>query len=383
MNPVRSVAKRVRSRVTRGSGATSHVVATSGRDGATALLCSVSRMPGIPLRADSNGLVRLMGWSASPDDIPHRITITREGREQYGPRMARRPDFAGRVRRSGHPELATGTIRAISLFLHVPESETERSFDITVTAGDHSCHLGTFRVVRPKDAGRKKEGHTRARYKEVWNSVSGTLDLAKTAVAGYVDEDEFQRTSEATVLTLQRTTGLKPTDVVLEIGAGVGRVGPSIAPLCRKWIATDVSEQMLMFARERNSGFDNIEYVPLSGWDLEPIEDSSVDLVYCTVVFMHLDEWERYNYVREAFRVLRPGGRVYVDNYNLLSTPGWDFFSGVIQVHHPLNRPPNVSRSSTPEELQTYLERAGFENAVSMGPDEALFCWAYATKPTG
>jgi len=41
------------------------------------------------------------------------------------------------------------------------------------------------------------------------------------------------------------------------------------------------------------------------------------------VVFMHLESWDRYNYISEAFRALRPGGRIYVDNINLCSDGGW------------------------------------------------------------
>ena len=49
-----------------------------------------------------------------------------------------------------------------------------------------------------------------------------------------------------------------------------------------------------------------MELVEISGYDLSGVADASVDVVYCTVVFMHLESWDRYNYISEAFRVLRP-----------------------------------------------------------------------------
>jgi SAM-dependent methyltransferase len=98
------------------------------------------------------------------------------------------------------------------------------------------------------------------------------------------------------------------------------------------------------------------------------------------VVFMHLETWDRYNYVLEAARVLRPGGRLYVDNVNLCSEEGW----AVFEAHRrfpPDARPPHITECSTPQELETYLKRAGF--AETQVRTEGLFVRAWGHKPQG
>ena len=78
---------------------------------------------------------------------------------------------------------------------------------------------------------------------------------------------------------------------------------------------------------------DNVELHEISGYDLQPIPDTSVDVVYCTVVFMHIEEWDRYNYILEAARVLKPGGRIMVDNYSLATDSGWGMFDNLRNLH--------------------------------------------------
>ncbi|HVF71417.1 MAG TPA: class I SAM-dependent methyltransferase [Chthoniobacterales bacterium] len=218
----------------------------------------------------------------------------------------------------------------------------------------------------------------RSDYKGVWTALSESLSSAKMHVSGTEDEAVFEASGAGTSQFLLDNVGIKPTDVVLEIGCGVGRVGKHLAPRCQRWIGADVSPNMLKFAAERLRDFENVEFVELSGNDLKPIADNSIDLVYCTVVFMHLEGWDRYNYVIEAFRVLRPGGKLYIDNVNLCSDAGWAIFETHRQL--PVSaRPDHITVCSTPQELLEYLKRAGFENIQSRPGDELISAWG--TKP--
>jgi len=199
----------------------------------------------------------------------------------------------------------------------------------------------------------------RSQYKATWKGLSKSLKKATEHVIGDVPEEQINSSADETLAILKNTVGIKREDTVLEIGCGIGRVGRVVAPCCRQWVGCDVSPNMLKHAQERLSGLKNVKLTEISGYDLSPIASDSVDMVYCTVVFMHLDEWDRYSYTLEALRVLRSGGRFYADNFNLCSDGGFEFFEQ-IRKEFSRFRPPHISKSSTPQELETYLKRAGF-----------------------
>ena len=91
------------------------------------------------------------------------------------------------------------------------------------------------------------------------------------AVAGVTDEALIAVSAQWTLQTLIRCVGIGENDVVLEIGAGVGRVGVVLAPLCREWIGTDVSDNMARYIQQRLAQFSNVRAIATNGYDLSPV----------------------------------------------------------------------------------------------------------------
>jgi SAM-dependent methyltransferase len=102
---------------------------------------------------------------------------------------------------------------------------------------------------------------------------------------------------------------IRPTDDVLEIGCGLGRITRVLAERGSTVRALDVSQRMLDRARELNPEVGNVDWMLGDGTSLAGIEDASVDVCHSHVVFQHIPDPEvTLGYVREMGRVLRSGG---------------------------------------------------------------------------
>jgi len=123
--------------------------------------------------------------------------------------------------------------------------------------------------------------------------------------------ERFWDGGEESLAYMQRELGLKiaPTDDVVEIGCGVGRITRALARRCRSVRAIDISEEMLARARELNPHLESVEWIQGDGVSLRPIPDASADGCYSDVVFQHIPDPEiTLGYIDEICRVLRPGG---------------------------------------------------------------------------
>ena len=108
---------------------------------------------------------------------------------------------------------------------------------------------------------------------------------------------------------------LMPPMVIADLGAGEGTISQLMAQRAKKVIAIDNSEKMVEFGSQiaRKHGIGNLEY-RLGDLEDVPIRSGTVDLAFLSQALHHARHPERA--AAEAWRILKPGGRVAVLDLN-------------------------------------------------------------------
>lgn len=113
---------------------------------------------------------------------------------------------------------------------------------------------------------------------------------------------------------LKKLVGKRPFHAMLDLGTGTGRLLELFSPLYRRGVGIDMSREMLAVARANldKAGIANAQvrhgdiYAP-------PVERDAFDLVTIHQVLHYLDDPQQA--IREAARLLRPGGRLVIVDF--------------------------------------------------------------------
>ncbi|MEQ9569233.1 MAG: methyltransferase domain-containing protein [Longimicrobiales bacterium] len=173
--------------------------------------------------------------------------------------------------------------------------------------------------------------------------------------AHLVDLDSpFQRYRVERVLAIATPS---PEDRVVDLGCGWGTFEWVLGGRVQEMVGVDFSERSIELCRERlaRDPLPAVRFVRADAGDTG-LEGGAYDLVICADLFEHLYPDDSARVAREAFRLLRPGGRFSV------WTPHRGHILEVLKNNRILLKPdPSHVDYKSMERLRALLGNAGFE----------------------
>jgi len=146
-----------------------------------------------------------------------------------------------------------------------------------------------------------------------WEEVAKTEDAHKAIATTHYQNEQYYNLSGiisiaslmSYIIRFYKESCAELT--IAEIGCGTGRETKYLADCFKKVFAIDASPTMVEKAKTRILK-ENVDFKATDSGTI-PLEDESVDIVYSFIVFQHCNFDTVKNYFKEAYRVLKPGGR--------------------------------------------------------------------------
>jgi SAM-dependent methyltransferase len=184
------------------------------------------------------------------------------------------------------------------------------------------------------------------------------------------------------------------SDHIVDIGSGCGRTAFAVrdhAAFTGHYTGIDVDKEMVEWCSE-NFPSDHFTFVHANTFSKVynpkgvpgpyrlPVDDSSVDLVFSQSLFTHLLEEDLENYVKESFRVLRPGktmamGVFCIENLRAASLLGgrWTFPHRVKSAYVESLQYPEAATGYERDFLLDMARRIGFSECEIRPATQSLF----------
>lgn len=205
--------------------------------------------------------------------------------------------------------------------------------------------------------------------REDWNRRAEEDHKLHIATGHARSEEDFRASGEKDLAEeILDGIELAPDAAALEIGCGVGRLLVPLSTRVATVYGVDISEVMIGKSKEYCADRPNVGTRVTDG-TLEAFADGSLDFVYSFIVFQHIPFVEAIEtYVREAGRVLAPGGllRFQVDGrWQERTGRTADTYDGAV---------------FSPPQVRALVENAGLTVVEGWG-EETHYHWVTAEKP--
>lgn len=112
---------------------------------------------------------------------------------------------------------------------------------------------------------------------------------------------------------------------VLDFAAGYGWNSVKLRQYADRIIIVDINQESIDACKERFKGDDRFVYIKTNGISLTGIRNEDVTFIYSFDSMVHFDSDVVREYLKEFYRVLKPGGYGFCHHSNYTDNPTGDF----------------------------------------------------------
>lgn len=169
-----------------------------------------------------------------------------------------------------------------------------------------------------------------------------------------------------------------PTDSLLEIAPGHGRLTAMLLPHCQRYVGVDLAPSCVEACRARFRDVAKARFVRTDGTSLPEVDAASIDFAFSWDSLVHADQKVLHAYLAELARVLKPGGAAFLHHSNLGSLVD---ATGALTVENPHWRDPGVSADTVRDAAGTVGLHCVTQECIQWGVSHANDCFSLLRRP--
>lgn len=124
---------------------------------------------------------------------------------------------------------------------------------------------------------------------------------------------------------LRRFKELNPESIV-ELACGHGRHVPHYMDTAGDITLVDVNQENLDFCRQRFAGNEKIHFYLTPGNNFQDLPNASYSAIFSYDSMIHFNLFDVASYINDAWRILKPGGKILFHHSNYYDAPVENFY---------------------------------------------------------